>query len=50
MTRKEAIKQANIRRAAGEAVKIFEHRSTYTQPGRGMVAFIDYKIVKTVTK
>lgn len=42
MTKKEAIKLARKLRAEGKNVKAYCRSGVYTQPGRGIVAFVEY--------
>ncbi len=44
MTKSEAIKVLKAARAAGKAVKLYRRSGVYTQPGRGIVAFVSYEV------
>lgn len=42
MTKKQVFAEARRLRAEGHVVKVFCRSGTYTQPGRGIVAFEHY--------
>lgn len=44
MTKKQAIQEAKALRATGKTVKVFCRSGVYTQPGRGIVPFVEYFI------
>lgn len=44
MTKTQAFQKARQLRAEGKIVKIFRHEGIYTQPGRGIVPFINYEV------
>lgn len=44
MTKKQAIKELRTRREKGEPVKLYRRSGVYTQPGRGIVAFVSYEV------
>lgn len=43
-TRTEALRQARALRDQGAECKIFRRAGTYTQPGRGIVSFVEYRV------
>lgn len=45
VTKQEAIKEAKSRRAKGESVKVVRRSGVYTQPGRGVVAYVTFEVV-----
>lgn len=46
MTKKQAIQLAKKLRSEGKVVKVYERSGVYTQPGRGIVPFVEYFIVE----
>ena len=42
--KKQALSAARKLRAEGKTVKVFEHSTTYTQPGRGLTVAIHYEV------
>lgn len=43
-SKKQAFAAARKLRAEGKVVKVFRRSGTYTQPGRGIVAFVSYEV------
>lgn len=42
MTKQQAIKEARRLRAEGKSAKVMCRSGVYTQPGRGVVPFVEY--------
>lgn len=43
-SKSEAIKVANELRSQGNQVKIYRRSGVYTQPGRGLVPFVEFQL------
>jgi hypothetical protein len=44
-TKAEAVAAARAARAAGKTAKVYREAGTYTQPGRGFTAYVNYTVV-----